>query len=82
MVKKQTAILEWKFMTFMCELMQKAHKLELNLKCSMKILSHLSTDITTFRVAFAVEQIPTSCVLTTSVLCFVSCFYSERKIEK
>lgn len=55
MVKKQTAILEWKFMTFMCELMQKAHKLELNLKCSMKIFSHLSIDTRTFRDAFAVE---------------------------
>lgn len=43
-VKKQTAILKLKFITFTWELMQKACELELSLKCSMKMLSHLSLE--------------------------------------
>lgn len=81
-MKKQTAILKWKLMVFVCELMQKACKLELSLKCGMKILPRLSIDIRSSSAAFAVKQIPTRHVLTASVLCFLFCFYSEGKTEK
>lgn len=43
-LKKQTAILKLRFITFTWELMQKACELQLSLKCSMKMLSHLSLE--------------------------------------
>lgn len=62
--------------------MQKAGELELSLKCSMKTLSHLfSRKMKSSRGVFAVEHISTNHFLTASLLCFLSCFHSERKRE-
>lgn len=62
--------------------MQKAGELELSLKCSMKMLSHLfSRKMKCSGAVFAVEQISTNHFITASLLCFLSCFHSERKRE-
>lgn len=63
--------------------MQKAGELELSLKCSMKMLSHLfSRKMKCSGAVFAVEQISTNHFITASLLFFLSCFHSERKRER
>lgn len=63
--------------------MQKAGELELSLKCCTKMLSHLlSRKIKSSRAVFAMEHISTNHFLTALLLCFLSCFESERKRER
>lgn len=54
--------------------------MELSLKCSMKMLSHLfSRKMESSRAVFAVEHVSTNHFLTASLLCFLSCFHRERE---